>query len=63
MKFTHEEKMDFVRGLIYSRDTWLDSFGGTKYKFPQSLIDEKRKELEVMREIHQDYKRAVERTK
>ncbi len=59
MSFTYREKLDAVKGWIYGRKTWLESFGGPKSKFPHSVIEQKQRDLAVMQEIAADYERAV----
>ena len=61
MSITYREKLDAVRGWIYGRKTWLDGFGGPKSKFPQTLIEQKRRDLEIMQAIAADYERAVQK--
>ncbi|MBI1620338.1 hypothetical protein [Aquamicrobium zhengzhouense] len=63
MRFTYAEKRDAARGRVYSLETWLADFGGPKSKFPQHLIDDRKRELALMRDIASDYSRAAEKEK
>lgn len=59
--FTYQDKLDFITGQIYSRETWLKDHGHKREKFPEHEIERKRRELELMHAIRDDYARAVER--
>ncbi|TPN26604.1 hypothetical protein FKO01_25350 [Mesorhizobium sp. B2-3-3] len=57
---TYQAKLLTVRGLIASKQDWLDRFALGKAKRPDHEIDQKRTELTVLRTIAEDYTRAVE---
>ena len=61
MTITYSEKLDAVRGWIYSRRTWLADFGTAKSKFPAHIIEQKHRDLAVMQAIAADYERAIKK--
>lgn len=63
MSFTYQDKLDFMTGQIYSRETWLMDHGRKREKFPEHEIERKKRELSLMHAIRDDYARAVEREK
>lgn len=56
---SYADKLTSVRGWIYSKRTWLESFSGPKSKFPRSIIEEKQRDLLMLEAIASDYEKAV----
>ena len=58
---THQEKHDFIAGLIWSKREWLTTHGGAKSKWPEHEIQRRQDELKKLESIADDYRRAAER--
>lgn len=57
-----EEKIDWLNGAIWSRETWLRDHGSTG-KWPLHDVDAKRHGLEIMTDIRDDYAKSLEAAK
>ena len=44
---SHQEKHDFIQGLIWSKHEWLKSHGGAKSRWPEHEIQRKQGELKA----------------
>ena len=42
---SHQEKHDFIQGLIWSKHEWLKSHGGAKSRWPDHIIEQKQEAL------------------
>lgn len=56
------EKIDWLNGAIWSRETWLRDHASTG-KWPEHDIADKRRGLEIMTDIKSDYERSLEAAK
>jgi hypothetical protein len=59
---THQEKHDFIQGLIWSTREWLKTHGA-KSKWPEHIVQQKQDALKKLEAIADDYRRAMERGK
>ena len=57
-----EEKIVFLDGQIMARENWLDTHGG-KVKWPEYDLDLKRRGLEMLIDIRDDYQKSLDRSK
>ncbi len=55
-----DAKISWLKGAIWSRETWLEEHGS---KWPAHDRESKAQGLEVMREILSDYELSVERAR
>lgn len=56
------EKIDWLNGAIWSRETWLSDHGSTG-KWPSHDVEAKRYGLEIMTDIRDDYQKSLDRAK
>lgn len=61
MKFTFQEMTEALEGMAYSKASWLSDFGAGKKKRSDHEIQNKQRELAVLRQAIGDYRRAAER--
>lgn len=62
MKFSFQEMADALEKMAYGKAAWLSDFSAGKKKRPDHEIQNKQRELEVLRQAVSDYRRASERT-
>lgn len=63
MMFSHQDKFDFIEGQISSKRAWISSFGeGSKNAGPPHEADQKKAQLEILKEIRDDYEKAIKRS-
>jgi len=59
-RFSPQQKLDMLRSIIWSKQTWLDQFSSGRTKRGDHEIDQKRQEVAVLRDIEQDIVRIAE---
>lgn len=56
------EKIEWLNGAIWSRETWLRDHSNNG-KWPAHDIDDKRRGLEIMNDIRDDYQKSLDRAR
>lgn len=55
-------KIEWLNGAIWSRETWLRDHG-VGGKWPEHDLETKRRGLEIMTDIRDDYQKSLDRAK
>lgn len=53
-------KLEFLDKLVWSRETWLSDHAS---KRPEHEVEMKRAGLVILKEIHEDYSRSIEKAR
>ncbi|WP_430232179.1 hypothetical protein [Nitrosomonas communis] len=61
-RFTHAEMADEITKLVWSKQTWLDTFSSGAKRRPEHDIETRQLELQVLQQAEADYRQAAERT-
>jgi hypothetical protein len=62
-RIPHDEMVEELGKLVWSKQTWLDDFSTGKAKRPDHDIDARRRELVVLKQARADYEIAAKRSK
>ena len=54
------DKIEWLKGAIWSRETWLETHGS---KWPSHDVEDKKYGLDIMQDILSDYKKSMERAR
>lgn len=60
-QFTHAEMADEIGKLVWSKQTWLDTFSTGAKRRPEHDIETRERELAVLQQAEADYRSAAER--
>lgn len=60
-RIKHADMADEMEKLVWSKQTWLETFGSGKGARPQHEIETKQRELAVLEQARDDYRRAAEK--
>lgn len=60
-QFTHAEMAEEISKLVWSKQTWLDTFSNGAKRRPDHDIETRQRELAVLQQAEVDYRNAAER--
>ncbi|MHA6645660.1 hypothetical protein [Mesorhizobium sp. A623] len=60
-QFTHAEMAEEISKLVWSKQTWLDTFSSGSKRRPDHDIETRERELAVLQQAETDYRSAAER--
>ncbi|MHA6687032.1 hypothetical protein [Mesorhizobium sp. A556] len=60
-QFTHSEMADEIAKLVWSKQTWLDTFSTGAKRRPEHDLETRQRELGVLQQAEAGYRNAAER--